>query len=176
MDNFERLRTRLERQLSSTTPAAAAENVRSLPSLNKLASSSEGEKALDLIYRAAEVLRSVEDHANDTERRAKGIAEKAIEKLELAERRIIELEMEKKAAEECIAEANARIREAEDSLLIERSRVKSAEDQTAHIESRAKVAEARAREGEIALMRIEEAIRTQLLEGRTFPTTSVAAA
>jgi chromosome segregation ATPase len=176
MDNLQRIRERLESQLSNRGASEAIENVRHLPTLTRPMATKDGGAALDLIYHAAEVLRAIEDRASDTERRAKEIAEKAIQKLELAERRIQELEVDHQAARDAIAETQAKLREAEKALSLERSRVKAAEDQIRQIELRATAAETSARETENTLARIEDAIRTQLLQGRSTHSQPAAAA
>jgi chromosome segregation ATPase len=176
MDNLQRLRTRLECQYPIARHGEDTANTSPAPVMHRLGANGDGGKALDLIYHAAEVLRCIEERANETERRAKNIAEKAIERLEFAEKRIVELEAEKKATEASVAEAYAKIHQTEDALSLERSRLQATEDRMAQIELRAKGAETRARESETALVRIEEAIRTQLLDGRTVPAERATAA
>jgi DNA repair ATPase RecN len=176
MDNLQRLRTRLERQFPIVRHSEDTASTSPVPVARRLATSGDGGKALDLVYHAAEVLRGIEERASETERRAKNIAEKAIERLEFAEKRIAELETEKAATEASVTEACAKIHQTEDALSLERSRLQAAEDRMAQIELRAKGAEKRAQESETALIRIEEAIRTQLLEGRTVPTGRATAA
>jgi chromosome segregation ATPase len=126
----------------------------------------EGEAALDLIYQAAEVIRGIEDRANTIEVRAQCLAQDAIEKLQLAENRIQSLETERRAAEACMSEASVKIRETEKALKQAESRIEAAEDQLSQAELRARIAEKRAGEAEKALIRIEDAICTQLLGQR----------
>jgi chromosome segregation ATPase len=111
-----------------------------------------GQEALELVYRAAEAIRGMED-------RARGIAEDAVEKLQAANHRIQALEGERRAAE-------VRIQEAEDALKRAASRIAAAEDRLAQAERIARAAEARATEAEKALIRIEDAVRTRLLGQR----------
>ena len=47
----------------------------------------EGATALDLVYQAANVFRSMEEHARETETRAQSLCASALERLRLAERR-----------------------------------------------------------------------------------------
>jgi hypothetical protein len=136
----------------------------------------EGEAALDLIYQAAEVIRGIEDRANTTEARAQCLAQDAIEKLQLAENRIQSLETERRAAEACVSEASVKIRETEKALNQAESRIEAAENQLSQTELRARIAETRAGEAEKALIRIEEAIRTQLLGQRRAASSKSAAA
>ena len=74
--------------VSDTGPIAPTEGADALAS----AATRDGGVALDFIRQAAEVLRGIEDRAYETERHVRGIAEEAIEKLRLAEKRIEELE------------------------------------------------------------------------------------
>jgi hypothetical protein len=111
-----------------------------------------GQEALELVYRAAEAIRGMED-------RARGIAEDAVEKLQVANARIQALEGERRASE-------VRIQEAEDALKRAASRIAAAEDRLAQAERAARAAELRACEGEKALIRIEDAVRTRLLGQR----------
>ena len=108
-----------------------------------------GQAALELVHRAAEVIRDVED-------RARSIAEDAVGKLQLANDRIQVLEAERRAAE-------VRIQEAEEALKRAAARIAVAEDRLVQAERHAKAAEMRASEAEKALMRIEDAVRTRLL-------------
>jgi hypothetical protein len=175
MDNLHRFRERLEDQLFESVSIDGGERVQGLPSLQSITTTENGGKALDLIYHAAEVLRGIEDRASETEKRAKGIAEKAIERLELAQRRLTELEMEKRAIEDSVAEAHLRIQQMQHALHLERLRVKAAEDLVEQTELRAEVAETDARETKNALAGIEHAIRTQLLQERPRVNKSAAA-
>ena len=102
----------------------------------------DGQSAIDLVYQAAEVVGNMQDHARQTEFRAKTLCRNALEKLRLAERR---------------TEA------AENALNLAESRIASAEAKLSAAELRAKNAETRARELDQALTLIEEAIRTRIL-------------
>jgi hypothetical protein len=166
MDNLHRFRDRLEDQLCELVAIEGAEKVRRLPGLQRITTTENGGKALDLIYHAAEVLRGIEDRASETEKHAKSIAQRAIERLELAQRRLTELDMEKRAIEDSAAEAHLKIQQMQEALHLERLRVKAAEDLAEQTELRAEVAETHARETENALAGIEHAIRTQLLQER----------
>jgi valyl-tRNA synthetase len=175
MDNPHRFRDHLEGQFCESITIEGGEKVRRLPSLQSIPTTKSGGKALDLIYHAAEVLRGIEDRASETEKHAKSIAERAIERLELAQRRLIELEMEKKAVEDSVAEAHLKIQQMQETLHLERLRAKAAEDLVERTELRAEVAETDARETKNALAGIEHAIRTQLLQERPRLNKSVAA-
>src|SRR5258707_14239681 len=115
-----------------------------------------GTTALNLVYQAAEVLSSMEDHARETEARAHSICKSAAESLNLAEKRI-------EAAERARREADCKLLEASRALEQAQSRIEAAEDQLTAVEFRAQAAEAESREARKALALIEETIRTRLL-------------
>jgi hypothetical protein len=103
------------------------------------AATSDGGAALDFVRRAAEVIKGIEDRANEIEKYAeyaRGIAGEAIEKLQLAEKRIEELETKQRVSETAVSEANVKIREAEEALNLEKSFVKVAKDRIRQIELR----------------------------------------
>ena len=176
MDNLEWLREHMRNHISGSAPMEATKGVLRFRGAPAPATRDSG-ATLDLVYQAAEMVKGIEDRANEIGTYARSIAERASEKLQLAEKRIQELEAERRAADACISEARARIEDAEEALRLERSRVKAAEDQLGQLESRARAAELRADESENALTRIEDAIRTQLLrQGRAGSKKSAAAA
>jgi hypothetical protein len=116
----------------------------------------DGQSALDLVFRAAEAIGDMEDHARQMETRAQALCKSAHEKLRLAEKRI---------------EA------AESALSVAESRIASGEAKLSAAEQRAKNAETRARELDQALSLVEEAIRTRLLgAGRNFRGSAAAVA
>jgi hypothetical protein len=135
-------------RFSSTPPSSAAR---------------DGSTALDLVRQAAEVMKGLKDRTVEIEKHARRIYEIANEKLQLAEKRIQELEAENQAAKGLISEGRVKIIEADEALKLERSRVETAEKQICEIEMGARIAEARARESMDAIVRIEDAIRTQIL-------------
>ena len=122
--------------------------------------------ALDLVYQAAEVIKGIESHANEAEKHARGVADNAIRKLQLAEKRIEELETELQSAQACISEARVKIKESDEAAKVDKSRLEAAERKMCQIEMRARTAEGQARENANAVARIEEAIRTQILAKR----------
>lgn len=166
MDDLAWLRENLRNNISRSAPIARSERVLRFPNTVRSAVTKDGEAALDLVYQVAEVIRGIEVRANETEKDARDLAERAIEKLQLAEKRIQELEADRRADEACINEARAKIQEAGEALRLERLRVEAAETQLCQLELRARSAEARADESENALARIEVAIRSQILGQR----------
>jgi chromosome segregation ATPase len=119
-----------------------------------------GAKALDLVYQAAEVFSSMEDHAREIEARAKSMCASAAEKLKHAELRI---EAAERARREIITEADCKLQDASRALKHAQSRLQEAEDRLTAMEFRAQAAEAEAREAKQALALVEEAIRRRLL-------------
>ena len=115
-----------------------------------------GTTALNLVYQAAEVFSSMEDHAREAEARAYSICKSAAEGLNLAEKRI-------EAAECARREVDSELLETSRALKQAQSRIEAAEDKLAALEFRAQAAEAEAREAKKALALIEEAIRRRLL-------------
>jgi chromosome segregation ATPase len=128
-----------------------------------------GKAALELVHRAADVIRGVEERAAAVEAHARSLAEDAVEKLRLANDRIQSLEAERRAAE-------ARAQEAEDALKRAASRIAIVEDQLSRAERLTRTAETRANETEKALIRVEDAVRTLLGQKRAVPRNQAAAA
>jgi chromosome condensin MukBEF complex kleisin-like MukF subunit len=119
-----------------------------------------GTTALNLVYQAAEVFRSMEDHARETEARAQSLCKSALERLKLAEKRT---EAAERARRELITEAECKLQDASRALRQTQSRIEAAEDRLTAAEFRAQAAEAEAREARQALALVEEAIRRRLL-------------
>jgi hypothetical protein len=119
-----------------------------------------GTTALNLVYQAAEVFRSMEDHAQETEARAQALCKSAMERLKLAE---IRTEAAERARLELVAEAECKLQAASRALTQAQSRIEAAEDRLTAVEFRAQAAEAEAREAKQALALVEEAIRRRLL-------------
>ena len=101
-----------------------------------------GAHALDLVYQAADVFRSIEDRARETEARA-----------EAAER----------AQRDLIFATERRLRDASRALEEAQKRLEAQQDQLTAIEHRAQAAEADAREAKQTLALVEDAIRRRLL-------------
>jgi chromosome segregation ATPase len=163
MDKLEWLHKHMRDHLSNSARIEPDDTVLNFPNVPSATTSRDGGTALDLVYQAAEMIRSIENRANEFESRARGLAEEATEKLKRAERHIQDLEVQQRAAETCIQQAHLKLQEAGEALKRERARVQTAENRLPQLEMRARSAEARAQECENALARIEDAIRTQIL-------------
>jgi hypothetical protein len=79
-------------------------------------------------------------------------------KLELAQKRIEELEAKQQSAQHCIAEARTKLKESEETSRADRSRLEAAEKKMCELEMRARTAEGQAKDNSNTLARIEEAI------------------
>ena len=135
-----------------------SENVYSFP---EAASASEGSsEALDLVYRAADMFRQVEDRARDTEARAHALCREASEKVRQAEMRA---EAAERAHRELAAAADQRLIDASSALEEVHARIRSQTDMMTALEFRAQSAEAETRQAKRALALVEEAIRKRLL-------------
>ncbi len=115
------------------------------PSAPRTAFTSDGGAALDLVYQAAEAVRDIEDRAYETEQHARALAERAVEKLRVAEECIRYLEAEQRAAQ-------ARIQMAGEALKLERSRVAAAENKLRQLEVRVGMTELHAGAGAGAMI------------------------
>lgn len=118
-----------------------------------------GSAAVDLVYQAIEVIKHIEDRASAEE-------DMLCKKLELAEKRIEDLEGELQSAQQFIGEARAKLKEYEDTSRFDQSRLEAAEKRMCELEMRARTAEGQAKDNSNTLVRIEEAIRTQILAKR----------
>jgi hypothetical protein len=120
----------------------------------------QGATALDLVYQAADVFRSMEEHARETESRAQSLCTNALERLRLAE---IRAEAAERAQRDFIITAEQKLQDACRALQHAQSCIEAQKDKMAAAELRAEVAEAEARQAKDALALVEEAIRKRLL-------------
>jgi hypothetical protein len=115
---------------------------------------------LELVHRAADVFRSMEEHARETEARAQSICADALERLRLAEMRAEAVE---RAHRELTVTAEHKLQDACRALEQAQSCIEAQKDKFTALELRAEVAEAEARKAKEALALVEEAIRKRLL-------------
>ena len=120
----------------------------------------KGSTALDLVYQAADIFRSMDKHARETEARAQSLCTSALERLRLAEMRA---EATERAQRELIATAERKLQHACRALEQAQSCIEAQKDKLTAVELRAEVAEAEARQAKEALALVEEAIRKRLL-------------
>ena len=119
-----------------------------------------GATALELVYQAADVFSSIEDHARETEARAQAMCKTAAERLKRGEKRI---ESAERSLREVVADAGCKLQDASRALTQAELRIAAAEDRATAAEVRAEIAEQAAREAKQALALVEEAIRRRLL-------------
>jgi hypothetical protein len=120
----------------------------------------KGATALDLVNQAADVFRSMEKHARETEARVQSLCTNALERLRLAEMRA---EAAERAQRELTIAAERRLQDACRALEQARSCIEAQKDKSTAVELRAEVAEAEARQAKEALALVEEAIHQRLL-------------
>jgi hypothetical protein len=120
----------------------------------------KGATALDLVHQAADVFRSMEEHARETEARAQSLCADALERLRLAEMRA---EAAERAHRELTVTAQHKLQGACRALEQAQSCIEAQNDKLTAVELRAEVAEAEARKAKEALALVEEAIRKRLL-------------
>jgi membrane protein involved in colicin uptake len=138
----------------------AVSNDENVLRFRRLAVTDRGATALDLVYQAADVFRNMEEHARETEARARSLCSSAIDKVRRAE-------MRAEAAEESrrivILEAEEKLEQASRALSQAQSYLEANGEQLASAEFRAQAAEEEACEAKQALALVEEAIRRRLL-------------
>jgi DNA repair ATPase RecN len=166
MGNLDRFWDHQSEHLFKGGPTEPSEGIVPFPSTAPSVVPRASEAALDLVHQAVEVIKGIENHANEAQIRARSIAERAIQKLRLTEERVEQLETELQAAQACINDALAKVRDSDETLKVERMRLEAAEKKLCQIEMRARTAETQAKENASAVFRIEEAIRNQILTKR----------
>jgi len=152
-------RSHSERHHSERNDSERNEGILRFPAGSPAASTKGCSAALNLVYQAAEVIKDIESQATEVEKTS-------YQKLQIAQKRIEELETELRSAQHCINEARAKLKESNEIAKAERSRLDIAEKRMCELEMRARTAEGQARENANSVARIEEAIRTQILSRR----------
>ena len=147
-------------QRSSGAPVGTDESVLDF---DPQSTSDKGATALDLVYQAAEVFRSIEQRARETEARAHSLCADALERLRLAEMRAEAIE---RAHRELTVTAEHKLQHACRALEQAQSCIEAQKDKLTAVELRAEVAEAEARQAKEALALVEEAIRKRLLSAK----------
>ena len=119
-----------------------------------------GETALSLVHQAADIFRSIEARAQQTEARAQALCKSAMDRVKRAELRT---EAAERGQRDVVIEAEAKLQDASRALAQAQSRYEATADRLTAAEFRAQAAEAEARETRQALALVEEAIRRRLL-------------
>jgi hypothetical protein len=135
-----------------------------------------GAAALEVVHQAAELIRSLEARATESETRARAIVLQTLEDMKLAEGRGRSAEEQRESALAALEEANFRVQEVEEALSRVESQLADNEVRLSKAELRAHTAEALASESEKTLTSVEAAIRIHLLERRPDASRDLAAA
>ena len=139
---------------------ASAQNDQNVLRFPRLPGSDASATALDLVYQAAEVFRSIQDQARETEARAQSLCKSAAERLRRAESRA---DIAERTQRDVFLDAEEKLQHASRALKEAQVRIDAQQDQVTALEFRAEAAEAEAREARQALALVEEAIRRRLL-------------
>ena len=139
---------------------ASAQNDQNVLRFPRLPGSDASATALDLVYQAAEVFRSIQDQARETEARAQSLCKSAAERLRRAESRA---DIAERTQRDVFLDAEEKLQDASRALKEAQVRIDAQQDQVTALEFRAEAAEAEAREARQALALVEEAIRRRLL-------------
>lgn len=131
-----------------------------------ISANNPGAAALSLVRQAADLLRSSEDYSAEVEAHAKALADRTVAELKETRERIHSLELDCERVSALLVEAKDQTRAAKGALKQSEARIASMEAQLATAELRANSAEHRASEAEGLLKRVEDAIRTEILEPR----------
>ncbi len=168
MESSARLQEHIQMFISKTGPTESRNAVLPFPSHPQPAGNLAPKTAIELIYKAVEVVKHVEDRAKQAEVRAQNIAQAAVGKLQLANKRIQELEEQQQSAEARIHDACVMLNETAEALRLEKLRVKAAEEQLRQLEIRVSAAEEHANDTQAAVVRVGEEIRIRFLGQRQF--------
>jgi hypothetical protein len=135
-----------------------------------------GTAALEAVYQAAELVRTLEARATEAETRARASVLQAIEDMKVAKARVLSVEEQRESAMAALEEANSRAQEIEEALRLEELQLADYEIRLSKAELHANSAEAFASETEKTLTCVEAAIRVHLLEQRPESSRDLAAA
>jgi hypothetical protein len=146
--------------MAQRNPRASAGSNENVLSFALPSAPESGRTALNLVYQAAKIFSSMEDHAREIEARAQSLCRSAAERLKLAEERAETVERERR---EMIDEVDSMLQDASRALSQAQSRCAAVEHRLTAMEFRAQAAEAEARKAGETLALVEEAIRKRLL-------------
>jgi chromosome segregation ATPase len=132
-------------------------------------------EALRLVRQAADLLRSTKDHSAEIEAQAQAFADRAVAELKEARERIQSLESDCERLSSLLADAKDQAYAAERALKQSEARLAAMETHLSTAQERARSAEHRASGAEGMLMRVEDAIRTEILKPRRSTSLSAAA-
>ena len=141
----------------SRPPADENENILRF---TQSATADSGATVLDLVNQAAEIFNGMENHARETDARARALCTSLTEKLQLAEK---QRDSSERARREVVNECNCKLQDIARALEQAQSRILHAEEKAVAAEFRAQAFEARLQKANRDLAAVEEAIRTRLL-------------
>jgi hypothetical protein len=119
-----------------------------------------GATALELVHKAAEIFKGMENHAREAEARAQSLCENLAGKLQLAEK---QRDVAERARREVVNEFNGKLQDITRALQQAQSRIVHAEERTIAAEFRAQAVEAKLYKANQELAAVEQAIRKRLL-------------
>ena len=128
--------------------------------LTQPAAADYGATVLDLVNQAAEIFSGMENHALETDARARALCATLAEKLQLAEK---QRDSSERARREVVNEFNCKLQDIARALEQAQSRILHAEEKAVAAEFRAQAVEVRLQKANRDLAAVEEAIRTRLL-------------
>jgi chromosome segregation ATPase len=163
------LQEHMRHHITNAAVIESGENIMNFAGDNAAAARHEASEALDLVCRAAETIRGLQDRLAESESRARDSAASAIEKLQLAYARVHSAEAERGLAQENLSKLNERLEEAERELARAQSRIATAGAQLTNAERLLRASDTRAINAEKAVRQIEDAIRTQLIGSQRNP-------
>jgi hypothetical protein len=128
-----------------------------------------GERALNLVHAAADLLRNTEDQSAELKTYARALAERALGELQAAQNRIQALEMDCEKLNGLVAQAKDRVLAAIKVQEVAQARI-------ADLEAQLTAANRRAEDAENTLTLVEDTIRSEIVQPmRSRTKTSVAA-
>jgi hypothetical protein len=119
-----------------------------------------GTTALNLVQQAAEIFSGMENHARETEARARSMCKSLTEKLQLAE---TQRDSSERARRQIVDELNDRIQHVTRALQQAEARITAAEERAIAAQFRAQAAENQLYKANRELAAVEDAIRKRLL-------------
>ena len=168
MGNFDRFYDQPREYVSfESAPIRPKERVMRLPGAIPTADTRGGSgTVLDLVYQAAAVIKGIENQAIEA---AKEFQINHINSFSWRESALRNWRQRSEPLNSGLAKPVPSSKESDEAARVERARLEAAERKMCELEMRARKAEAHAKENANAVARIEEAIRTQLLEKRLPP-------
>jgi len=167
---MDRLRQHMRDHITDSSPKAKV--VSFAPARCATANDTE---ALRLVWQAADLLRSTKDHSAEIEAQAQAFADRAVAELKEARERIQSLESDCERLSSLLGDAKDQAYAAERALKQSEARLAAMDTHLSTAQERARSAEHRASGAEGMLMRVEDAIRTEILKPRRSTSLSAAA-